>query len=148
VIDANVAIALCAQEASKYAKAKAAIARYSSMDYQFCAPEVIVSEVLYVLCCKLQRGELTVKEYDAAVVEFDDFMTAVAPPAFGEKSLIVRAEQIRDSYGCSRSSDSLYIALAEQMAPIMPTELVTFDTDLPKQAARHAPTVVVNLIKI
>jgi len=57
----------------------------------------------------------------------------------------VRAEEIRGSYGCSRSADGLYIALAEELATTRPTELVTFDAAMPSHVAATAPTVTVRL---
>ncbi|MCA1622949.1 MAG: hypothetical protein LC768_12045 [Acidobacteria bacterium] len=75
-------------------------------------------------------------------------MTAVSPPENGEASLIKRAEEIRKSYGCSRASDSLYIALAEELTATRPTELLTFDKGFINQAAKNAPTVRINLLTI
>jgi len=60
--------------------------------------------------------------------------------------LIARAEEIRGGYSCRRSADGLYIALAEELSQSVPTELLTFDEDLPKQAAKNAPAVKVNLL--
>ena len=148
VIDANVLIGVCAREPNKYLKANAALATYGMKDYHLYAPSVIVSETLYILCGKLNRGDMTAAQHAAAIQIFDAMMQDILPAPNGEASLIRRAEQIRAGYGCSRSADGLYIALAEELAKSMPTELVTFDLDLPKQAANHAPTIVVNLITI
>jgi predicted nucleic acid-binding protein len=73
-------------------------------------------------------------------------MSVTFPPPSGDAALIARAEQIRNGYGCSHSADGIYIALAEELSQSGATELLTFDTDLPKQAARNAPTVKVNLL--
>jgi predicted nucleic acid-binding protein len=54
----------------------------------------------------------------------------------------------RDGYGCSRSSDGLYIALAEELVNTYDTEIVTFDKGFINQAAKNAPTVKVNLLTI
>ena len=70
-------------------------------------------------------------------------MASVLPPPNGEASLIHRAEQIGSGYGCSRSADGLYIALAEELTATRPTILLTFDQGLPNQAAANAPTVTV-----
>ncbi len=56
--------------------------------------------------------------------------------------LILRAEQIRLNYGCSRSADSLYIALTEHLATVGPAELLTFDAGLKKQAAPTSSIIV------
>ncbi|HEV8158126.1 MAG TPA: hypothetical protein VGP58_03790 [Pyrinomonadaceae bacterium] len=77
-----------------------------------------------------------------------DLMTAVSPPENGEASLIKRAEEIRESYGCSRASDSLYIALAEDLTKKRQTEILTFDKGFVNQAAKNAPTVQINLLTI
>lgn len=73
-------------------------------------------------------------------------MQSVSPPPNGEASLILRADQIRGSYGCSRSADAPYIALAEELSRTYTTRLLTFDQGLPKQAAQNAPLVKVHLL--
>lgn len=60
--------------------------------------------------------------------------------------IIAEALYVLCGYSCRRSADGIYIALAEELAQTRTTELLTFDTDLPKQAARNAPTVKVNLL--
>ena len=57
-----------------------------------------------------------------------------------------RANEIRASYSCRRTADGIYSALAEELTQTGPTELLTFDGDLPRQAARNAPTVKVRLL--
>ena len=144
VIDANVAIAVVAREVAKEAQARAALAYYSSNGYLSFAPGVIVSETLFVLCGQEQRLLLSPSEYAQAVTEFHAFMVGVLPPPNGEASLILRADQIRAGYGCSRSADALYIALAEELSQTYTTRLLTFDQGVPRQAARHAPLVTVH----
>ena len=72
----------------------------------------MIGEVLYVLCGKLQNGALTVAEHDQAVKSFEAQMKAVLPPPDGDAGLIAKAEEIRQGYGCGRSTDSIYLALA------------------------------------
>ncbi len=146
VIDANVAIAVCAKETQKYAQARAELQNYSRQGYLWYAPGVITSETLHALCPKEQEGFITPQEYARSVSDFPIFMQSVFPPPTGEASLILRADQIRAGYGCSRSADALYIALSEELSRTTTTRLLTFDQDLPKQAARNAPTVNVHLL--
>jgi predicted nucleic acid-binding protein len=146
VIDANVFIALGAREQAKLAVAETALADYAARGWLFYAPGVIIAEVLYILCGKRQSGELDDTAYQEAIDSFLDQMKAVQPPPNGDAALIARAEQIRSGYSCRRSADGIYIALAEELSQLVTTELLTFDADLPKQAARNAPTVKVNLL--
>lgn len=60
--------------------------------------------------------------------------------------LVTRAVEIRKTYGCSRSSDSLYIALAESLAGNHSVEIFTLDAGMTNQAAKNAPSVVVRSI--
>lgn len=107
-----------------------------------------MAEVLYVLCQKLSLGILTEAEHDRAIEVFEDYMTGVLLPENGESTLIKRAVEIRESYGCSRASDSLYLALAEELTKTRNTELLTFDKGFVNQAAKNAPTVKVTLLVI
>ena len=146
VVDANIAIAMCAKEDKKEAVAAAEIARYSSRGCDFYAPGVIVTETLYILCQQLQSGLLTPAEHAQAVGDFDILMSRVLPPPRGDASLIKRAEELRAGYGCSRSADGVYIALAEQLAQTMTTTLLTFDKALSAQVAANSPTIKVHLL--
>jgi len=146
VVDANVSIALAAREVAKEAQARAALSYYSSSGYLLFAPGVIVSETLFVLCGKEQQLLLSPAQYAQAIQNFHAFMVGVLPPPGGEASLILRADQIRGSYGCGRSADAIYIALAEELSQTYTTHLITFDQGLPKQAARNAPLVNVHLL--
>ena len=87
-------------------------------------------------------------EYDAAVVAFEVLMNIIQPPLSGEVSLVRRGYKIGDSYGCSRSADAVYLALAEELTKIRPTVLLTFDQGVPNQAAKNAPTVTVEVLTI
>jgi predicted nucleic acid-binding protein len=144
-IDANVAVALSAKEVDKYETAKRELWKYARDGYQFYAPGVIVAECLFVLCKKLNEGSLSSADHAAAVAEFSLFMSMVLPPPNGDGSLVNRAEEIRKSYGCSRSADGIYLALAEELAGNGTAELLTFDSGLVNQA-RHASGVAVRLL--
>ncbi len=148
VLDANVTIALAAKETAREAVALADVTRFSGLGYQWFAPGVIVAETLYVLCGKLQRGDLPPAEYATAVLGFTALMRSIEPPPNGDRALLTRAEQILSGYGCSRSADGIYIALAEELSSSRPTTLLTFDQDLSNQAARNAPTVTVQVLTI
>ncbi len=146
VLDANVLIAICAREQDKLATAEAALAAYTTKGWLFYAPGVILGEVLYILCGKLQNGRLDATAHQEAIENLQDQMNAILPPPRGEAALIARAEEIRSGYGCSRSADGLYIALAEELAQTGVAELLTFDTGIVNQVARNAQTVTVNLL--
>ena len=146
VTDSNVVIAMTSVEAGRSSAAQSALSQYLLQGYALYAPAIAAYETLYVLCGKLASGLLTANDYRAAIAAFQRAMTTIKPPPNGEMSLITRAEQIAAGYGCSRSADSFYIALAEEFTRTVPTSLLTFDRDLPKQAARNAPTVQVHLL--
>jgi predicted nucleic acid-binding protein len=148
VVDANVLIALCTKEKLTFQTAQTAFSNYAKNGWEFFAPNIIVAEVLYVLCEKKSQGLLTDQEHEEAVEFFKDYMNAFNPPENGEHSLIERAVEIRESYGCSRSSDSLYIALAEDLTNTRTTELLTFDKGFVNQIAKNASTVKINLLPI
>lgn len=145
-IDANVMIAISSKEAGRDVAATAELSRYASLGYEWFAPGTIVSETLYILCGKRNSGLLSPADYATAVQTFARTMNSVLPPPTGDAALILRAEQVGSGYGCSRSADGIYIALAEQLAQTRPTVLLTFDKGLPKQAAMHAPMVTVHLL--
>jgi predicted nucleic acid-binding protein len=146
IIDANVLIALCAREVDKHAIADAELTRYAQAGSLFYAPGVIVAECLYILCKKLQDGTLSSSDHAVAVTDLCSYMGMILPPPKGDRMLVARAEQIRSGYGCSRSADGLYLALAEELTTMGPAELMTFDTQLPNQARANAPSVVIHLL--
>ncbi|MCW5959015.1 MAG: type II toxin-antitoxin system VapC family toxin [Pyrinomonadaceae bacterium] len=148
VVDANILIALCTKEKLTFQTAENAFKNYVKNGWVFFAPNLIVAEVIYVLCQKLLQGVLTRTEHEEAVEFFENYMTAISPPENGEATLIKRAEKIRETYGCSRTSDALYIALAEELTKTRATELLTFDIGFVNQSAKNAPTVRVNLLAI
>jgi predicted nucleic acid-binding protein len=137
VIDANVAIALCAKESDKLASALAKINEYATKGCQFYAPGVIVAECLYVFCKKLKDGVLTAAEHGDAIQAFIALMRAVNPPPSGDRGLIKRAEEIRGALGCSRSADGVYLALAEELGRVTSAEVVTFDNGMKSQATAN-----------
>lgn len=116
VPDANVLIALCARENDKLQTAQTAVDDYTNQGYEFFAPSVLVAEVIFVLCQKLADGALTQPEYEKAIKAFEYYLNFISLSPNGEASLLKRAIEIREGYGCSRSSDGLYIALAEELA--------------------------------
>lgn len=123
-------IAISAHEPDKYAPALAQWTYYANAGCRFYAPGVVVSETLFALCRKLTGNLLTTAEHATSIASLRALAQTLLPPPMGEAALIERAEQMRAGYGCSRSADGLYLALAEQLAQIGPTELVTFDVDL------------------
>jgi predicted nucleic acid-binding protein len=143
-LDASFIIGYCAKEPGRHAKAQAELTRYASSGWLLFAPGVAISESLYILCQKLQTGLLTTAEHSQAVLSLETLMQTVKPPPGGEHSLIARAEQIRATYGCGRSADSIYLALTEQLAALGTAEIVTFDPGMNNQAKKNAPTVKVN----
>jgi predicted nucleic acid-binding protein len=148
VIDANVMIAICAKEAGKETNAKTVLAYYVGLNHAFYAPGVAITETLYILCQQHQAGLLTAAEHAPAVQDFAAFMAQVLPTPHGEAGLIMYAERFRAGYGCSRSADGIYLALAEHLANTAPTTLLTFDIALRSQATLTAPSVNVHLLTI
>ncbi|HEV2471794.1 MAG TPA: hypothetical protein VGS41_03965, partial [Chthonomonadales bacterium] len=114
VLDANVVIAISSKETGRDALATAEITNYVNSGYRLYAPGVIVAETLFVLCGKKTSGSQSLADYATAVATFERVMASVLPPPNGEFSLIQRAEQIGSGYGCSRSAEGIYIALAEE----------------------------------
>lgn len=146
VVDANIFISICAQEPSA-AKARTALADYTTRNCAFYAPGVIFSEVLFALCRKLQDGVIDATTHQQAVEDFNlSFLPALAPPPNGDAALLVRAEEIRQGYSCLSSADAFYIALCETLAQSGAAELLTFDKRLVNVAASNAPTVKVKLL--
>ncbi len=146
-IDSNVLIAICCKEVGRHALADAELVNYASRGYEFFAPGCIVSECLYVLAEKVDRHKtLTPAEHAAALADLRTYMGMLLPPPSGDFSLTARAEQIRSGYGASRSADGIFIALAEELTASRTTEILTFDTELSKQAMKNAPTVSVRVL--
>jgi len=148
VTDANILIAICSKEQQTYQIAKDAFDEYARQGAEFFAPNVIVAEVLFVLCRKLDAKILTEAEHEKAVGFFQDYLTIISLSPDGEAALIKRSEEIRSGYGCSQTSDGLYTALAEELAKNRPTEFLTFDAGFTNQVAKNVPSVKVNLLPI
>ena len=114
---------------------------YGAYGWDLYMPGVGIAEVLYVLCKKLQEGIITGGEYARALSSFMALMTVIKPSPNGDMTLIQRAEQIRTGYGCSRTSDGLFLALTEQLTSQGAAEIATFDIGMKNQAATNAPSV-------
>ena len=150
VIDANILISICSKEPT-YQTAEAALSDYAAKGWPFYAPGAILTEVLFILCQKLQSGLLTEAEHRDAILAFNDYMKKILPPPEGDIPLILRAEEVRSNYGCSRSADGFYIALTEELAKRSiggTAELLTFDGGMVNQAQKSTPTVKVNLLPV
>lgn len=147
VVDANVLISICSKEQDTYPIADAAFNTYAQNGWEFYAPSVVVAEVLFALCVKSQSGALTQPEYDQAIEFFVDLMQIISTPS-KESSLIQRAVEIRGNYVCKRMSDSLYIALAEDLGKTRVVELLSFDAGLKNQVSKNASAVSLNLLTV
>ena len=79
VIDANVVIAICTNEADKLTKAEAKLQEYATKGCRFYAPGVLVAECLFVFCKKLKDGVLTGPEHASAIKAFITLMAAIEP---------------------------------------------------------------------
>ncbi|MCW5934586.1 MAG: type II toxin-antitoxin system VapC family toxin [Fimbriimonadia bacterium] len=115
VVDANVIIAIASKETGRHHIAQTELTRYAQLGYVLYTPGVAIAETLYVLCQKQQKGLLTPVEYSQAIQDFEYLMQVILPSPQGDRYLIASGEQIRKGYGCSRSADSLYLALASQL---------------------------------
>lgn len=147
VVDANVLIAICSKEQDTYPLADAAFDQYAQNGWEFLAPNIVVTEVLFALCVKLQSGAITQAEYDQAIELFRDLMQIITTPD-NEASLIQRAVEIRGSYDCKRTSDGLYIAFAEELGRTRVAAIVTFDKGFKNQIANAMPAVSLNLLSV
>lgn len=64
-------------------------------------------------------------------------MKGVEPPPGGDRSLVAPAAKLAAGYACTKTTDSIYLALAEQLAGRGEVvEVVTFDDGLAKRADR------------
>ena len=146
VLDANILISICAKEPSE-ATARAALANYTARKWGFYAPSVILTEVLFALCRKLQDGTIDAATHQKAVEDFNlSYLPAIAPPPNGDAALLPRAEEIRSGYSCLHSADGFYLALTEELAKSGAAEFLTFDKRAVNVAANNAPSVKVNLL--
>jgi predicted nucleic acid-binding protein len=147
VLDASIVIGLCANEPDKQPKIIAAIDAYRSSGSAFYSAHSLVTEVLYVLCNKKQSGVLDDIAHADALTLFFKTMQKVSLPSGGDVALAKRADEIRAALSCRHSTDSIYLALAEELATQGMTALLTFDEGQAKQAATAVPQITVNLLK-
>ena len=145
VIDASILVSMSSNEIGTHLAAEIAFNLYAQNGWEFFAPNVVVAEVLFALCQKFASGILTQSEYEQAIDDFLVLMKNISLEA-DEKTLVKRAIEIRETYGCSRSSDSLYIALAEDLAKSRTVEILTFDKGMINQAAKNAPSVTIKIL--
>jgi len=143
-LDASFVIGLCAKEPGKYRKAQTELRQRVSSGCSLFAPHLLVMESAFVLCGKLQNATLT--EHSAALANLHTTLARINFLPGGDGALLARAEQLRQGYGCSRSADGFYIALAEHLATTGASDLLTFDAGQQKQAVAHSPTVTVTLL--
>ena len=146
VVDASVAVAIAAREAGSEQIANIEMAALTGQGCEFFAPGVLLSESLYVLCKKRENGILSQAAYNQATLDLDTFLSFIQPSPTGDFGLSTRASVIHGAYSCRRSADAIYIALADSMSALSPTVLLTFDKEMPKQAAATAPSVVVQVL--
>ncbi len=147
-LDASFVIGLCAKEPGKYLKAQTILSQRLAAGCALHAPHLLVMEASYVLCGKLQAGTLTAAEHAIAVANLQSLTTLIIFSSGGDVTLMRRAEQMRQGYGCSRSADCFYIALAEQLTTLQTSELITFDVGQQSQAIALAPAVIVTLLTL
>src|SRR2546426_12649327 len=104
VIDANILISICSQEPS-HTTAENALADYTVKDWALYAPSAILTEVLFILCKKLESGVIDAATHKKAVEDFNDYMSVILPPPSGDIALLLRAEEIPSGYSCLHSAD-------------------------------------------
>lgn len=120
VIDASIFVSIASKEAATYLIAESAFDLYAKNGWEFFAPNIVVGEVLFALYHKFTAGVLTEIEHEKSVESFLNLMKNIQTPD-DETDLVKRAVEIRETYGCSRSSDGFYIALAEDLAKREPS---------------------------
>jgi hypothetical protein len=59
--------------------------------WELYAPGAILTEVLFILCKKLQDGLMTIAEHQTAIASFRDYMKRIRPSPQGEIGFIERA---------------------------------------------------------
>lgn len=148
VIDASALIGFCATEPDKYAKVHAALQQYQVDGTILYAPHLIVMEALFVLCKKLQEGILAATDHALTLASLQSMLSVMLHTPNGDASLIARAETFRSGYGCSRSADTLYLALAEELSKQGQVELLTFDTGQEAMAVQYLPQITVQLLTV
>lgn len=71
IIDANLLISVCSKEPTAII-VQTELENYALNGWEFVAPNVIVAEVLFILCQKLQNGLLTPTNYNESIENFQD----------------------------------------------------------------------------
>ena len=108
----------------------------------------MIAEVIFALCNKLIDGSLSHIEHEKSIKAFKYYLGFVSLSPNDNAVLLDRAVEICEGYGCSRLSDELYIAIAEELAKNYDTEIVTFDKGFINQAAKNAAAVKINLLTV
>ncbi len=145
VVDASILVSIASKEIGTHIIAETAFNNYANNGWEFFAPNVIVGEFMFALCQKFASGILTEAEYEQSIEIFLVLMNNISTQT-NDIFLVKRAVEIRETYGCSRSSDSLYIALAEDLSKNRTVELLTFDKGMINQSAKNAPTVTLKFL--
>ena len=148
VLDASFIVGFCAKEPNKFPGIKAKLDFYAMNGWLLFAPGVVSGEVMYAFCKKRTEEGMPDDEYRNAVAVFAELMKDIHPPPDGEASLIGQVEEIQEGYGCSRTSDGFYLALAERLQTVASVELATTDAGMKKQAQAKAPSVIVQLLPV
>jgi predicted nucleic acid-binding protein len=146
ILDASFVVAICAKESDKEPIASPLMTSLMAAGGSFHAPAALVSEVLYVLCKKLQEGKLSTAEHAKALDSLEDICALLSRRPDGDAPLFRRADAIRAGHTCRLCADGLYVALAEQVAQQERAVLITFDDGQERMAKREAPTVTVMLL--
>ncbi len=145
-LDASFVIGLCANEPEKGVKAQTELNQRIADGSVLHAPHLLLMEAVFVLCGKLRAGTLTQPQHSQANASLHALASVIQFPDGGDITLLLRADQMQQGYGCSHSADCFYIALAEQLAAAGSSELLTFDAGQQKQAAAVSPNVKVTLL--
>lgn len=137
VIDANILISIASKESVTHTIAELELRNYANNGWNVVAPHIIVAEGLFALCQKFTSGVLSEVDYEKAVEDFNSYLSVIELP-LSDAFLFKRASELRENYGCSRSSDCLYIALAEELSKTRNTEILTFDQGFSNQIIKNA----------
>lgn len=148
VLDASVVVGLCAREPGKFESARKKLQDYARGGWKIYAPGVLIAEVLFVLCRKLHEGHLTAPQHDRAVRSFVALLRRFSVFEAGDGSLFARATEIAAGYGCARSSDAIYLAMAEQLSLATQAEAATFDDGWRTQATAKSLPMAVDILQV
>jgi predicted nucleic acid-binding protein len=148
VVDASACVAFSSDEPINGALVTAALQDYAANGWIFHAPNILVAAGLFALCRKHAAGLLNDAEHARAITDFLALMSNVRCTEGGDVQLAARAEELRTGYGCSRSADGLYLALAERLATAGQVELLTLDRGMAAQAVGCSPSIVVRVLSV